>query len=329
MMKLGALALALLAAPAAAQVPDAATLLADVGFTAEQIAEVEAGKFVQGKSQPSTERELAAAFAFQIAVPPRTLVEQLRTDLLDRTDPNTLAFAMMKSPPGADAFAKLSLQPDAQKRAQAYVSARPGGDLNLSASEISRFAALGSGASVEAVEAAVRSALLARLEAYQARGLAGIEPYARSSGAPRAPAEELRAATQATKRLRELMPAAYAYLLETPAKKPPGTEETFRWSHQTAHGVPTISLTHGLFVPDGDAYVAAQRQFYVSSGYNCEQAIAALLPMKGGTLVLYTNRTSTDQVSGFGGGAKRSLGSKVLASQLEELFRKVQAAERP
>jgi hypothetical protein len=89
--------------------------------------------------------------------------------------------------------------------------------------------------------------------------------------------------------------------------------------------VPTIALVHGLVVPDGDAIVALQRQFYVSEGFNCEQAVAAFLPADGGTVVVYTNHTSTDQVAGFGGGAKRAIGSKLLASQLEGLFAKTQA----
>ena len=40
-------------------------------------------------------------------------------------------------------------------------------------------------------------------------------------------------------------------------------------------------------------------------------------------MVVYGNRTSTDQVEGWGGGAKRSIGSKLLESQLEALAGKV------
>jgi len=319
---------AVLGRPAAAELPDAATFLADIGFTAEQIAQVQAGSIVPTTIQPSTERELVAAFAFLVQATPKDLVGQLRSGLIDQTDPNTIAFAMIQGAPTLDDFAKLTLQPDAQKRAQAYVTAGSGGDLNLSAAEIATFGALGSGASTATVEQAVRSALLARLQAYQARGLAGIEPYARSDGKPRSPADELRSATNATKKLHTLVPAAQTALLDYPGSRPPGTEEAYRWSHYTAHGVPTLALVHSLYVPDGDAFVVAQRQLYVSGGYNCEQAISAFLPMKTGTLVVYTNRTSTDQVTGFGGGAKRSIGSKLLASQLEELYGKVQAKER-
>jgi hypothetical protein len=328
----GALALAAalaLARPAPAQLPDAETLLRDLGFDADQIARVKAGEFVEGTIQASNERELVAAIAFLVQAPPGELVDQLRRDLLDRVDPNTIAFAVIDGAPGPPSFAKLDLQPDAEKRAQAYADAEPGGDLNLSSEEIAALDALGSAATAAQVEAAVRRALLARVQAYQAKGLAGIAPYARSGGKTRSPADDLRSATQATKRLEALAPNAFQALLAYPAARPAGFEETYDWSHFHAHGVPTFALTHSLFVPEGDAWLVAQRQFYVSGGYNCEQSISAFVPMQQGTLVFYTNRTSTDQVTGFGGSAKRAIGSKLLASGLESLYAKARAAEKP
>ena len=79
-------------------------------------------------------------------------------------------------------------------------------------------------------------------------------------------------------------------------------------------------------MPDGDAWLISQRQFYVSRGYNIEQALAAFLPVKEGTLVVYTNRTSTDQVTGFGSSSKRAIGRRLMASQLKDLFEKVRGA---
>jgi hypothetical protein len=324
----GAVLVLLLAPPATAQIPAAADLLAEVGYSAAEVARIEGGELVTGSIEPSSERELAAAFAFLVPTSPSDLVSQARQGLLDRLDPNTLAYAVLPGSPSLGDFAKLTLQPDAPKQAQAYVSAKPGGSLNLSSQEIVTFDALGSGAPVATVEQAVRSALLARLQAYRSQGLAGIAPYALSDGKQRAAGDELRSATLTAKKLQKYVPTAYQMLLDYPKSEVPGTEEAFRWTRYLAHGEPTVSLTHSLFVPDGDAWVVVQRQYYVSTGYNCEQALAAFLPVKGGTVVVYTNRTSTDQVTGFGGSAKRSIGSKLLASQLEELFQKATAAQK-
>lgn len=324
-----AAAIACVAAPTAgAQVPDANALLAAVGLSPAEIGQVEAGQLVRHSVPPASERELTAGLAFQVPIPPAQLVANSKRDLLDRVDPNMIGFGTI-APPGSPAdFAKLTLAPDPAKRAQQYVNAAPGGDLNLSAEEIAAFNQLGSGATPAAVEAQVRSAVLARVQAYASKGLAGIAPYAHAGGQTRSPADELRTATNASKKLEQYVPAAFQYLHTYPNGKPPGTEEVFRWSQFDAHGVPTIALTHALFIPDGEAYVVVQRQYYVSAGYNAEQALAAFLPSKGGTVVVYANRTSTDQITGFGAGTKRSLGSKVLASQLETMFEKARSAAK-
>ena len=114
--------------------------------------------------------------------------------------------------------------------------------------------------------------------------------------------------------------------MDYPQHEPPGMEESFHWTNFEAHGVPTITLTHVMLVPDGKAWIVVQRQFYVSTGYNVEQAIAALLPTDSGTIVVYANRTSTDQITGFGGDMKRALGSRVLESQLESMFQRARKA---
>ncbi|MEB2346554.1 MAG: hypothetical protein OZ948_17650 [Deltaproteobacteria bacterium] len=318
-----------LAAPAGAELPEAGALLASLGLSPGEVAQVEAGQLVRHDVAPASERELTAGLAFHVPLPPAQLVANSKQDLLDRVDPNLIGYGAVPAPGSLAAFAKLTLEPGAATRAAQYTSAQPGGNLNLSAEEIAAFQGLGSGASPAAVEAQVRAALLARVQAYRTKGLAGIAPYALAGGKTRSPAEEIRTATNASKKLEQYAPAAFQLLQDYPNGKPPGTEEILRWSQFDAHGTPTIALTHVLIVPDGDAYLLAQRQFYVSTGYNAEQALAAFLPAKdGGTVVVYGNRTSTDQITGFGGGTKRSLGSKILASQLETMFEKARAAAK-
>lgn len=311
------------AAPARAELPTAAELLKDLGLTQSDAESARAGKFVTQEPKPSNERELTAGFAFLVkGVSPKELVDQARAGLLDKVDPDTLAVHRMTGPPTPADFAKFSLQPDGAKQARAFLSAKPGEALNLSSQEIAAFQKLGSGASQAQVEQTIRGMLLARLTAYREKGLAGIAPYARGSGKTRSPAEDLRSASQSYKLLEKYVPKAYQFVLDYPKGKPDGTEEVFRWSQIMAHGEPTLVLTHNLYIPDGDGWVVLQRQFYVSTGFNCEQAIAAFLPVKLGTAIFYGNRTSTDQVTGFGGGAKRSIGSKLLGSTLEGLFEK-------
>jgi hypothetical protein len=313
-------------APTHAELPDAVALAQATGISPADLDRVRAGEMVTGTLPPSHERELVATFVFVVqGVTPTELVKLAEKGLLEEVDPNTLAFGRPEAAAGPPDFAKLTLAPDAEARARAYASAEPDAALNLSTPEIAGFQKLGADAAAAAVEQGVRDALAARLAAYRSKGLAGIAPYARAGGEERSPAEDLRLATRALDLLQKHAPGAYRLLLEYPDAKPPGTEEAFRWSQISARDEPAIVLSHHLYIPDGEAWVVVQRQFYVSTGYNCEQAVAGFIPVAAGTAVLYVNRTSTDQVVGFGGGAKRSLGSRVLASSLEALFQKARA----
>lgn len=320
----GALLAALLWLPAqaGADLPATATLLTDLGLSGDEIAQVEAGQLIRRDVPTASDRELTTGIVYEVPLPPTQLIQNSERDLMDAVDATMISHGTLSNPAAAADLASLKLEPKAEERAKAYVEAKPGGDLYLSKAEMASFNALGRGASTATVEAAVRAALLARVQAYQKRGLAGIAPYSFGDGVERSAAAELETATKAAQKLEEYAPAAYRYLLSYPEGKPAGTREIFRWSQFEAHGVPTITLTHLVLIPDGAAWIAAKRQFYVSGGYNAEQGIAAFVPTKAGTVMIYANRTSTDQVTGWGGGAKRSIGSRLLASQLEDIFEK-------
>ncbi|MGH0034134.1 MAG: hypothetical protein ACQGVK_03815 [Myxococcota bacterium] len=311
--------------PVRAKSLDSRAILDSIGFTKQEIADARAGKIIRRSLDATNERELVAAMAFLVREAPDALMARTKQGLLTEIDPNTLAWGTIEGKATEASFSELSLRPDPEKRAKRYAEAEPGDDLNLSREEIAAFAKLGADAAPADIEAAVRRALAARVEAYRASGLAGIAPYARSKREERSVAAELRSATQALDRLEQRIPSVAKFFLEYPQGRPEGTEELYLWSQIEAHGVPTILLTHSVAVPEGDAWVAMQRQYYVSEGYNCEEAVAVFLPVENGTAVVYVNRTSTDQVAGFGGGAKRSIGSRMLASQLEGLFHSVQA----
>src|SRR4029077_5001574 len=92
-----------------------------------------------------------------------------------------------------------------------------------------------------------------------------------------------------------------------------------------AHGEDTIALIHVFQATFDGTVLIVQRHYYVSTGYNAEQAIVGFLPVAQGTLVIYTNHTSTDQVAGFGGSAKRAIGRKFMAGEPEKLFEKTRA----
>jgi len=322
-----ALLLALLAgsASAADPTPTAEQVLASAGLGADVLQSVLAGEMVEQSLPSTSDRDLAAALVFLVRKPPEAFLDELlRDQLISREDPNTIATGSFEGDGSLDALAGLSLSSDEKQR---YARAEAGDDLNLSSSEIAALKALGGDAS--RVEAALKQILLDRYRAYRQQGLAGVAGYARGGKTTDA-AGDLRRASEAARGIEHFDAGFYRYLQSLPKDPPADLREVFRWSHYRAHGEPVLILTHGFTTQVGTAIAAVQRQYYVSRGYNVEQAAAGFVPVQEGTLVVYSNHTSTDQVAGFGSSAKRSLGEKVMGAQLKELYEKVRsAAEKP
>jgi hypothetical protein len=313
------------ALPAAAA-PDAQEVLGMIGFSSSAKQQVLNGEFVTTDLEPTSERELAMAIAFLVEQPPAVLIEEVKKNLVASVDPDAIASGKITGDGSLDDFSALAFGTDAKKQAKTFLAAKPGEDLNLSTAEIAAFEALARQSGDEkTVEDQLRKLLLARFQAYQSRGLDGVDAYER--GGKQTPAgDDLRRAVEAANGIKKNAPSFYDALLNYPRSRPAGLEEDFSWTHYMAHGDPVFLLSHRVWMPDGDAWLMANRQYYVTSGYNVVQALAGFLPVKDGTLVIYVNRTSTDQVTGFGGSTKRTLGTKVMDSQIQGLFEKAKAA---
>ena len=172
-------------APAAADaLPEARVLLADLGFTTGEIAKVEAGELVNGDPESSSPRELVASFAFRIDAAPARLVDEIRSNLLADVPPTVKAMGEIDGDASLADFAGVTLGPDPAEVAADYIHGSS--DLNLSRGEIAAFAKLSDPSDVERQ---VRVALLERVQAYRAKGLEGIAPYARGKD-ERSPADE-------------------------------------------------------------------------------------------------------------------------------------------
>ena len=84
---------------------------------------------------------------------------------------------------------------------------------------------------------------------------------------------------------------------------------------------PSIALQHKVVWTDStrDMKCIFNRTFYVSQGHNSVQQGGVVLPTGDGKmLMIFSSRTSTDAVSGFGGAAKRSMGSRIMGGKIAE-----------
>jgi len=238
-----------------------------------------------------------------------------------KADPQLSAAVLIRGPGTLADFASLVLEPDGAAEANRYLHASPGDTLNLSAEEIQAFNALASTGDdpQPRVEEQLKRLLLARYQAYLERGLGGMAPYERRSAATE-PSGELRRAAEAAQLLKLHAPALQHLLLSYPDGKPERLEEYFYWLRYDLDGRPNYTLRHRLAMPVGEVFATADREFYVSHGYNTSQAFAGLIPVPEGTLIVYSSCVSTDQVAGFGSSVKKGIGRSVMAKQLTGIF---------
>lgn len=295
--------------------PSAAQVLSDLGWSAADQQRVLNGEFVTNDAAGASDRDLALSIAFLVKTSPADLSEQIIAGKILGTDPQVVASGEFN---GSGSPADLAQLQVSKETLQAFVNARPGEALNLSTGEIAAFNALKS-SGPQAALSQLRQMLLDRFQAYKVSGLAGIAPYDRG-GSTTDVADQLRKASNAVTVLRKYMPALQQALIDYPRAAVPGMRQTFRWVNYNIDGTTTLVLVHELTAADGAARAVVQRQFYVSEGYNTEQAVAGFLPVQSGTVVAYTNHTFTDQVAGFGGGVKRGIGRRMMASKLTQMF---------
>ena len=297
--------------------PTCDEVLSELGFSAAEKKRVLDGDLVTNKVGAVSERDLAVAVAFLIKAPPDQLSDQVLRGTRVEDDPQVRAYGMLSEPATLSDFSDLRITDDEARR---FVTAEAGESVNRSPEEHALFKTMRNEAT-PAIQREIQRMLLARYEAYRASGLSGIAPYARTHGTTEV-AQDLTRAVEAMVALKKHLPQLHALLLEGPNASATGIRQSYAWMRSIIRDKPTYALVHFLVARDGDARAVVRREYYVSTGYNAEMSVAGLLPVDGGTMVLYVSHAFSDQVAGSAGAMKRSIGSRIMADQIRDMFDK-------
>jgi len=298
--------------------PTADQVLTELGFSADERQRVLKGEFVNAKIGAVSDRDLSFAVAFLVKASPDELSKRVVEGALLAADPQVKEHGKLSPAGRLEDFSGLSI---ADGEARALAAAEPGDGMNRSTAEHAAFKAL-RGADVPDVREQLQRMLLARYQAYRAAGLSGIAPYDRGGGKTSDVASDLTKASRSATALQENMPSLYKVLFDYPKATLPGMQENFLWMKSVIRDKPTYVLAHLFAAGDGEARAVVRREFYVSAGYNAEQSAAGFMPVPGGTIVMCMSHAFTDQVAGSGGAMKRSIGSRVMAGQMKDIFEK-------
>lgn len=326
-----------LAVSQAQALPSADELLADLGIPPEKLADLDRGEIISQPDRESGEKELAMDVALYLPVPMAKVFAYLQRAEVEAIDADIVAHGEIPRDAGLEAFAGFGFSPKQGDEIEGLLDAEPGERFNLSAGEIDGFRQLkgkladaGQPAKAEAVSRHYREILLSRWQAYRNGGLSGIATYAHPDGLPAAdPATELRTSAAGDKTLARYYPGLEKVWLDYPAGLPSGAAEQFFWLNRTVEARPTAILGHRLVQSSADGAVIAIRHYYVGHSYNSINLIIGCLPYRGGTVVFYAQRTSTDQVAGMASGLKHSIGRErmkdQMAGRLENLRKSLKA----
>ena len=256
-----------------------------IGFTAAQIAAVDAGQVVT-KPLPSADKpEIAAFGAVRVEGDHEAVLTRLRRDLgVAGRGSSIVERGRFSNPPRVEDLAALTLDEGDFKAAR---ECRPGDcHLKLARSAMDR---VRREIDWKAKDARARTTDLMRrmlveyLESYRRGGTAAMATYADKDDPLEVPAE-FRKLLAASPYLVEYVPALHRYVEDYPKASLPGAEDVFYWWKDTFAPRPTISLYHATSWTDParGVSVIATKRLYASHYFRAGLDLLAVVDAPGG-----------------------------------------------
>jgi len=292
--------------PATAELISAAEAAKRIGLSDSAVEQVKKGEIVVEDLEASSDKDLSLAIVATIDAPLARVYEyvdaekiaELSTVTLSRgqIDTSTFSLAAMKLPD--EVLEQLVDDPSDTF----FMS-------NAEGKKVEKAAAQGKAA----VLAAYQAILSARAKAYWEGGAAAIEPFDEEG---RSPKDDLAHANEAARKI-VTQPTVLRLLEQVPSKADGAAVHELFWAVQKGRDQAAPVLSHRILYKQDDGQVYIEKRFYSAYDYDALQIVVGVLPVsKDRCALFYTNHTYTAQVAGFGGGAKRSIGRKLMSKEL-------------
>ena len=320
-------------------------LTARMGFSADDVRELERGSAVTRSLDTRVRQEVANVAAVYLNASPDEFVARFRDIEAFERGPGIPQIGRFGVPPRIDDLRPLTLDPEDVAELS---RCRPGDcEVKLSAHAMTRFRDEVDWSSEDAgrqADEVARSMVLDLLRAYQAHGNAALGAYV-DGKRPLPVADHFRSLLASRDPLPVPVPALLAYLDGYPQGLPDGADEFFYWTVVDFGMKPTIRLNHVTICPlpdrqsTGVAYAVATKQLYASHYFHTTLELRFLLDRTGpggrdGSALISITRSRNDGMTGFRGLFLRPIirrrSRDAVRNYLEHVKRQVErpAAER-
>eukprot|EP00546_Thalassionema_frauenfeldii_P006077 CAMPEP_0178920324 /NCGR_PEP_ID=MMETSP0786-20121207/14943_1 /TAXON_ID=186022 /ORGANISM="Thalassionema frauenfeldii, Strain CCMP 1798" /LENGTH=376 /DNA_ID=CAMNT_0020594381 /DNA_START=1 /DNA_END=1131 /DNA_ORIENTATION=- len=320
------------------------TILQDAGFASKDIDTILDGKLHKKILDSTNPREIGMAFAVLLSdTSPDDISEAFISQRFKTAvDPAITGIGVINSLQSnkkkdlLEDFRKLSLFRSDKKKDESTVGSllesSPSDDMNLSRDEINAFHKLknvhdqsDSKTIMKKIDETIQESLLKRYQSYREKSLEGILPYSRSKGDYH-PGKDMGLSSKMASVLRREAPIFFSHMSNFPRNRPDNCKESFSWvSFDVGNGIPNVELIHrmGRKQPETGSFVFMERHFFALHSYNSVHGEGGAIPCGDDrTLLIFSSRTSTDAVSGFGGAAKRSVGVRMMGTMVSDVLEK-------
>jgi hypothetical protein len=303
-----------------------------IGFTADDFQALDRGEVVTRLLDTSERGEIAAFGATAVHADPATFYERMRDIPNFRHVPGVLELGTFRDPPTVADLAPLAFP---EEDVEALRECRPGKcDVKLGPAFIERLRRevdwSRPGARDEAI-AIAKQAMVAALEAYQARGTAGLGLMV-DKKEEKSRAEEFRTLLADSPYFLEYVPEFFAHLRDYPKPDRSGCRDAFYWTKDHFGPKQVVSMYHVAVYWDGNRLMWAQKTLYASHYFNAGLEVWSVAPSPSGRgfdlLMLY--RTRLDPPTGMLAGILMGKVRQGIRTAVERNLESAKAkAERP
>ncbi len=287
-----------------------------LGMSDKAIELVKNGEVVVEELEATSDKDLSIALVARLDASLEEIYEFLRSDALVELSTITLSFGEIDT--ATFSMAAMELPDDVLQQ----LVDEPQKTFQMSTEELALITEASASGKARVLEA-YQGVLSARARAYWEKGVAGITPYA---GKNRSPRIDLDHANDAAKEFIQNS-VVRAELDVIPSESSSKAKHGLYWAVQKGRDRAAPVLNHRIIYAENDGEVTIERRFYSGYDYDALQIVTGILPLGDRqSVAFYLNHTYTSQVAGFGGGAKRAIGRKLMQKELVAEMERAQAA---